>query len=228
MDNDAWRTVAVIPAYNEAASIARVVAATRPFVDQVAVVDDGSRDDTAALAREAGAHVIVQPRNAGKGAALQVGFDYAVAEGFDAAVALDADGQHDPTLIPDLAAPVRAGHADMAVGSRKTGWSRDMPMVRRVTNTFMSWLLGWIAGQPMEDTQSGYRLIHTRVLRDVRVETSRFEAESEFLLKAARHGFHIAWVPITVIYGGRPSHIRPVRDTYYFFKMLLRVLATPR
>lgn len=223
------RVVAIIPAYNEAASIAGVVRETLPFVEAVAVVDDGSRDGTADIAREAGAHVIEQPRNKGKGRALQAGADYCLAGGFDALVALDADGQHDPRSIPDLRRPVEEARADMAVGSRKAEWARHMPLVRRITNSVMSRLLSLVAGQVMEDTQSGYRLIHARVLRVVTMESSHFEAESEFLLKAARHGFRIGWVPIRAIYGGRPSHIRPFRDLIRFVRMMWRVLVgTPR
>lgn len=220
------RVVAVIPAYNEEASIARVVSATLPYVEQVVVVDDGSRDRTAAQAEEAGAHVIRQPRNGGKGAALEAGADYAIATGFDAVVALDADGQHDPKSIPALVTPLADGTADMSVGSRKRAWSTYMPLVRRLTNASMSWLLSKVAGQPMEDTQSGFRCISVAVLRNVRVQTRHFEAESEFLLQAARAGWRIAWVPIVAIYGAdvRPSHIHPLRDAYRFLKMLLRVL----
>jgi len=222
--------VAIIPAYNEAKSIAQVVAATLPHVEQVVVVDDGSKDDTAALAREAGAHTLVQPCNAGKGAALQAGTDYALQAGFDALVALDADGQHDPNSIPALIEPVTAGSADMSVGSRKREWSKHMPWVRRMTNDLMSRFLSWVAGQPMEDTQSGYRCISVKVLRGVHVETTHFEAESEFLLRAARAGFRIAWVPIKSIYGSdmRPSHIHPVRDALRFLKMLVRIMREHR
>lgn len=223
------RVLAIIPAYNEAASIAAVVASTAPYVEQVVVVDDGSRDNTAAIAGKAGAHVLRQARNGGKGAALQAGADYAIAAGVDAIVALDADGQHDPQSIPALIAPLAVGAADMSVGSRKQAWSSHMPLVRRLTNAFMSWLLSRVAGQPMEDTQSGFRCISIPVLRDIRVQTRHFEAESEFLLKAARAGWRIAWVPIRAIYGDglRPSHIRPARDTMRFLRMLVRTLRTP-
>jgi glycosyltransferase involved in cell wall biosynthesis len=218
------RLLALIPAYNEAASIARLVEATRPYVEAVLVVDDGSRDATAELARQAGATVLVQPVNGGKGAALQRGFDYCLEQGFEAVVTLDADGQHDPALIPALVAPLAEGTADLVVGSRRQLWDRHMPLVRRLTNAFMSWLLSRVAGQRLEDTQSGYRVLHARVLRQVRPRTSRFEAESEFLLVAARRGFRIAWVPISVIYGGRPSHVRPLADGLRFARMLVRVL----
>lgn len=224
------RVVAIIPAYNEAASIARVVEATLPYVEQVVVVDDGSLDDTARLARQAGAHALVQRQNMGKGAALQAGMDYAEHGGFDAIVALDADGQHDPRSIPALIRPVAEGSADMSVGSRKAQWSTRMPWIRRMTNDLMSRFLSWIAGQPMEDTQSGYRCISLSVLRGVHVQTRHFEAESEFLLRAARAGFRIAWVPIQAIYGEqfRPSHIHPVRDTLRFLKMIVRILHEQR
>lgn len=218
------RVVAIIPAYNEAASIYGVVEETRKYVDDVVVVDDGSGDNTSAVAEQAGARTLRQPRNMGKGKALQAGMDHAVLSEYDAAIFLDADGQHDPTSIPSLRDPLDRGVADMAVGSRKAEWATRMPLPNRLTNKFMSWLLSLVAGQPMEDTQCGYRIIHTRVLRTVRMDSSHFEAESEFLLKAARHGFRIAWVPIRSIYGLRPTHIRPLRDSILFFKMLVRVL----
>ena len=223
---DRLRLVAIIPAYNEAASIARVVEATLPFVDQVVVVDDGSHDDTVERAARAGAFVLKQKVNSGKGAALEVGFAYAVHGGYDAMVTLDADGQHDPTRIPDLCTPIAAGAADMSVGSRKREWARRMPVLRRVTNAMMSWLLSAVAGQPMEDTQSGFRCIGVRVARSVRVRARHFEAESEFLIRAARVGFRIAWVPIPAIYGAdfRPSHIRPARDFVRFLRMMTRIL----
>ncbi len=220
------RLIAVIPAYNESASIARVVDLCKPYVDRVVVIDDGSKDNTAEVATRAGATVVSQPRNMGKGAALQAGMDYTVREGFDAAVFLDADGQHEPTSIPDLRRPVENGSADMAVGSRKHEWDSKMPLANRLTNLCMSWFLSFIARQPMEDTQNGYRLITARVMQTVRMETSRFEAESEFLLKAARRGYRIAWVPIRTIYGLRPSHIRPFRDSLRFFRMICRVLSS--
>lgn len=221
------KVLALIPAYNEEASIAGVVQATLGRVDQVVVVDDGSRDATSERAREAGALVLRQASNGGKGAALQAGSHYAIEHGYDVVVTLDADGQHDPESIPDLLEPLRLGAADMAVGSRKTQWSRHMPILRRITNAWMSWFLSQLAGQPMEDTQSGFRAISTAVLRTVHVDSNHFEAESEFLLVAARLRYRISWVPIRVIYGLRPSHIHPVRDTLRFALMMARVLLAP-
>jgi glycosyltransferase involved in cell wall biosynthesis len=222
------KVLALIPAYNEETSISGVVEASRGYVDCVVVVDDGSRDQTAARAEQAGATVLRQAINGGKGAALAAGSRYAIEQGYDVAVTLDADGQHDPQSIPDLLEPLRLGQADMAVGSRKTQWSKHMPVVRRITNAWMSWFLSLLAGQPMEDTQSGYRAISTEVLRHVQVDSTHFEAESEFLLVAARLRYRIAWVPIRVIYGLRPSHIHPIRDTVRFAVMMARVLLVPR
>lgn len=217
---------AIIPAYNEAQRIAPVIQRTLPYVSRVVVVNDGSKDETARVSREAGAVVVDQPHNQGKGAALQAGFDYSVREGADAVVTLDADGQHRPEDIPRLMAPLSDVGVSAVVGSRKAQVER-MPFVRRMTNLFMSWLLSQVAGQTMEDTQSGYRVYRTAVIKDLTVQSSRFEAESEVLLRAARKGHRFAWVPIEAIYEeGRKSHIHPLRDTIRFFAMLFRVVRT--
>ncbi|MHB2017099.1 MAG: glycosyltransferase family 2 protein [Candidatus Xenobia bacterium] len=221
------RVFAIIPAYNEDKRVAQVVARTRPMVERVVVVDDGSKDRTAEVARAAGADVVVQPQNAGKGAALNAGFDYCVQEGADAVVTLDADLQHLPEDIPKFVSALEHG-ADVAVGSRAQDLKR-MPPLRRATNVVMSVLLSWIAGQRMEDTQSGYRIYRSEVVRQVRCTSNRFEAESEVLLRASRRGFKLAWVPIEAIYlEGRQSHIHPVRDTFRFIAFLFRMAREPR
>lgn len=221
---NAVKTLALIPAYNESASIGKVIEATRAYLPDLLVVDDGSQDNTAEVARAAGAEVLVQNPNQGKGAALQAGMDYAVGAGYDAVVTLDADGQHDPAVIPGLLAPLEQGRARISVGSRMGEWNQKMPLIRRLTNGFMSWFLSKICGQKMEDTQSGFRAIHADVMRSIRLQGRRFDAESEFLIKAARQGHPIAWVPMPTIYGGRPSHINPIRDSLRWIRMLYRVL----
>ncbi|HEY4000434.1 MAG TPA: glycosyltransferase family 2 protein [Candidatus Xenobia bacterium] len=217
------RVFAIIPAYNEAARIAPVIAGTRPFVETVLVVNDGSKDDTEKVAGEAGATVLNQPRNMGKGAALQAGFDWCMAQGAEAIATLDADGQHRPEDIPRLLEPLQDPAVGGVVGSRRAESSR-MPFIRRMTNYFTSWLLSQVAGQRMEDTQSGYRVYRPQLLRECLVASVRFEAESEVLIRAARRGWRIAWVPIEAIYlEGRVSHIHPIRDSIRFFQMVWRV-----
>ena len=212
---------AIVPAYREAGRIGEVVKGIRRHCERVIVIDDGSPDETAAEARAAGATVLVHEHNRGKGAALQTGFAFAREQGLDFVVTLDADGQHDPSQIPDFITAHRAGGAPVIVGNRMSD-PRTMPLVRRLTNRFMSGLLSRRMGQRVHDTQNGYRLYATDVLEHVRAESSGFAAESEVLLNLAAAGVRIGEVPVTIIYGDEKSKIRPVRDTIRFFRMLKR------
>jgi glycosyltransferase involved in cell wall biosynthesis len=217
------RVCAVIPARDAADTVGPVVRGLRATLPEatILVVDDGSSDETGARAREAGALVLRHTLNQGKGAALQTGFDEAVRLGADAALALDADGQHDPAWAPRLLAGLES--ADLVVGSRLQ--SREgMPWLRRVTNDVTSWWVSRLARTLIEDSQSGYRAIRAPVLRRVRPEARRFEYESEFLVAAARAGFRIAAVGIPTLYNAPGSHIRPVRDTVRFVRFVLRHL----
>ena len=213
---------AVIPAYNEAARVAPVVRGVLERGVTPLVVDDGSADDTSAVATDAGATVLRLPENRGKGVALKTAFGWAVERGLDAVVTMDADGQHDPAELPKFLRQAERKRADIVVGSRM-GDVRTMPFVRLMTNFWMSALLSHVAGVRMPDTQSGYRLIRTRVLRTVRLVSDRYDMESELLVRAARLGFRITDVPIRTIYSGGPSSIRPGVDTLRFLRLLLRL-----
>jgi glycosyltransferase involved in cell wall biosynthesis len=186
---------------------------------EVIVVDDGSSDATGERAREAGARVVRHKVNQGKGASLQTGFDAAVAAGADAVVALDADGQHDPAYAPGLLAAL--GGADIVVGSRNADRT-GMPWLRRATNDVTSWWVSRLAGQRIEDSQSGFRAIQAGVLRVIRPESRRFDYESEFLVAAARAGFRVGAAPIPTLYNAPGSHIHPFRDTIRFVRFVLR------
>ncbi len=215
----AGEIIALIPAYNEARYIADVVKAALQYVP-VVVVDDGSSDGTGATAALAGAKVIVHNTNQGKGKALNTGFEYAVARRVDAAITLDADGQHNPTEIPTFIAAFRAGQGDVIIGQRTFA---QMPGKSRFGNTVGTWLLTRAMGRPIPDNQSGYRLLGRRVMETVRPDTTRFEAEVELLLRAQLAGFRLAWVPIQTIYNDKKSHFRPIRDSALFLKMVWRI-----
>ena len=217
------RVFAVIPARDAAATVGAVVAGLRGAMAgiEVIVVDDGSADATVEAARSAGAFVVRHPENRGKGAALETGFDEALARGADAVLALDADGQHDVSAAPLLLAAL-AG-ADLAIGSRERDRA-GMPWLRRVTNDVTTWWVSRLAGQRIEDTQSGYRAIRAGVLRAVRPRSRRFEYESEFLIGAARAGFRIVPVPVPTLYNAPGSHIHPLVDTLRFIRLILRHL----
>jgi glycosyltransferase involved in cell wall biosynthesis len=218
------KVMAVIPAKDAASTVAAVVTGLRAVVPdlEVIVVDDGSSDATGDAAATAGARVVRHAENQGKGAALQSGFDAAVAAGADAVLALDADGQHDPRSAPGLLAALNG--ADVVVGSRNAE-RRAMPWLRRATNDVTSWWVSRLAGQRIEDSQSGYRAIAAPVLRAVRPESRRFEYESEFLVAAARAGFKIGSAPIPTLYNAPGSHIHPFRDTIRFVRFVFRHLA---
>ena len=215
------RICAIIPAFNEAARIAPVIQATRRHVGTVLVVDDGSADETSSAARAAGAEVVRLEPNRGKGAALEAGFEWARAGGFEVCVTLDADGQHDPADIPGLLGAYERGQPAMVVGSRMSD-VKAMPLVRKCTNWFMSWLLSRLMGQWVPDTQCGFRLIRCDALAGLKVESPRFAAESEILLELAGRGHRIASAPVRTIYGDEKSKIHPMRDTLRFFSMVQR------
>lgn len=217
------KTMAIIPAKDAASTVGDVVRGVLSAVPglDVIVVDDGSADATGARAREAGARVLRHDVNQGKGAALQTGFDAALEAGADAVVALDADGQHDPTFAPKLLAALDG--ADVVVGSRNADRT-GMPWLRKATNDVTSWWVSRLAGQRIEDSQSGYRAIKAPVLRAIRPQSRRFEFESEFLVAAARAGFRIGAAPIPTLYNAPGSHIHPVRDTIRFIRFVLRHL----
>ena len=217
-DPEVW---ALIPAYNAEAFIGAVVEEVRPLVDRVLVVDDGSSDATAGRAEAAGAQVLRHDHNQGKGAALATGFEQALREAAGLVITLDADGQHAPGDIPRFLEAYRRTGIPVWIGNRMTDRS-TMPLVRRCTNRLMSALISRSIGQPVPDTQCGYRLFHRDVLPLLRGVSPHYEAESEVLFQLSAHGVRIGSVPVATIYGDEVSAIRPVRDTLRFLRMWRR------
>ncbi len=215
----------VIPAFNEERTIGTLVRQVRAGGHDVTVADDGSSDATVSQARCAGAEVLVSAVNRGKGAALARGFAHCLRRGYDAAITMDGDGQHAPEDVPFFVRAAQAPHTDILVGNRMHD-SGTMPLVRYCTNMFMSWLISLLAGQQIPDTQCGFRLIKRRVLESISLRSSKFEVESEMLVKAARAGFSIVSVPVTTIYSGEDSSIRPFRDTLRFIRFFFKALWT--
>jgi glycosyltransferase involved in cell wall biosynthesis len=211
--------VALIPGHNEEPRIAAVVDVARTLLP-VIVVDDGSTDGTAAAARNAGATVIEQRPNQGKGAALRAGFRRALADGTEAILTLDADGQHDPAEIPAfLAAWDSPGRRpDLVIGRRNF---RAMPPIRRLSNTVGGRAFSWAVGRDIPDNQSGYRLV-SRALAEAMLASDEhgFAFEVEQITTCIRMGGSIAWVPIRTIYAGAPSHIRPIAHLREFIRIV--------
>jgi glycosyltransferase involved in cell wall biosynthesis len=218
------RIVALIPAHDEAPRVGAVATVALRYLP-VLVVDDGSRDDTAEVAAAAGARVIRQSPNQGKGAALRAGFRAAIDEGAEAVVTLDADGQHDPAELPAfLGAYARRTLAglptELIIGRRDF---RRMPPVRRLSNWLGTLAVSRAVGRRIDDNQSGYRLVGRRLMRATldSVE-SGFAFEVEMIAICVREGWDIDWVPIRTIYGDEKSHIRPVQHLREFLAVTRR------
>ena len=203
---------ALIPAYNEADTIAEVVAGLRPVVDGITVVDDGSKDAKGELARAAGAEVIRQPGKSGKGNAVRAGLEAVLAGRCTHVLLIDGDLQHRPDEAPRLIETARATGADLVIGERQ--FNRDaMPASRYHANRIGSRALSAFVGVPVGDTQCGYRLFAAGALRGLPLTARGYEIETEMLVKVRRRGGKIASAPISAVYNGRPSKLRPIRDT---------------
>jgi glycosyltransferase involved in cell wall biosynthesis len=202
---------------NEKNAIGPIVAAVRQHVPTVFVVDDGSSDETASVARAHGAEVIVHPRSLGKGAALQTGWRHAQANGFRWALTLDGDGQHSPDDIPGFFRCVDRSGTELVVGNRMEQPGR-MPGIRRFVNRWMSGKISRLTGRHLPDSQCGFRLMSLAAWSALSISTMHFEIESDVLLAFARAGLGIRFTPIQVIYKAEQSKIHPVRDTIRWFR----------
>jgi glycosyltransferase involved in cell wall biosynthesis len=205
---------AVIPAFNESGRIASVVAGAREHTGAAVVVDDGSTDGTAEIAEASGAICLRHQRNQGKGAAVRTGISYALERDFSHVLFLDGDGQHSPADIPLLIEAARATGADMVIGARTFDRAR-MPLARYCSNRLGSVIASWLAGQQIRDSQSGFRLVRTDLLRLLHLRAQKYEIEMEILLKLSRAGGRIEHVPVETVYedGRARSKMKPVRDT---------------
>ena len=208
--------IAVIPAYQAASTLDTVVRQTLEHLP-VLVVDDGSTDGTSAVADLAGAEVLRQEPNQGKGAALRRGFAHALEGGAEAVLTLDADGQHDPACAPDFLTAWRERGAPLIIGRRDFS---QMPLSRRVANNLGTQTFSWAVGRHIDDNQSGYRLIAKPLLPHLLgSEEAGFEFEVEMITDAIRAGLTIDWVPIPTIYEDAVSHISPVSHVSNFLRV---------
>lgn len=221
------KVVVIIPVYNERRFIQTVVQQVRARGWDVIVVDDCSTDDSASLARAAGARVLQHEVNLGQGDAVTTGVEHAFANGYDCSVLMDGDCQHDPAEIARLVNAARDGSVDLVLGSRMRN-AENMPWLRALTNNSVSLLVSLAAGTRITDAQSGFRLIKKRVWGAFPMRASRFDFHPEFLIRAGRMGFNIVEVPITTIYGDEVSHVNKFTDTYRFIKLFMRSLFFPR
>ena len=212
-------TAALIPAFNCAGTIGRVVASTRRHVPAVLVVDDGSTDGTLEEARLAGARIVVHACNAGKAAALRSGLAVLLGEDHSHILMLDGDGQHDPDDIPAMLAA--AADAEFVLGNRL--WNPDaIPGRRRWTNVIGTRALSLMTGLPVEDSQCGYRIVAACLLRRMALMARGYAVDTELLVRAGKLGASFAHVPVRVIYDGARSHYRPLHDTVHIVASSMR------
>lgn len=211
---------AIIPAYLEEKHIGDVVTRTIEQLDNVLVVDDGSSDATAANARAAGAELIVHERNLGKGDSIKTGLRYWLDRGFQHVVILDGDGQHLPEEISRFIAAAPGG-AELLVGTRMND-VRQMPLVRRLVNRYMSRKISRLCGQDIPDTQCGFRMLSAAVIPDLLMGSERFDYETEMLIVVSRKGCRIGAVPVSTVYSDEVSSIHPMQDSIRFFKLMRR------
>jgi glycosyltransferase involved in cell wall biosynthesis len=207
------RIVVIIPAWNEADRIGPIVEQAASHLE-VVVIDDGSEDATALVASQAGASIVRHDANQGKGVALMTGFTQVFSQGFQAAITIDADGQHDPTEIPAFCQGFADGIGDLIIGQRDF---RKMPFIRGFSNSFGSWLLTRVLGTSILDNQSGYRLYTKRLLDAIEPTAEGFEFEVEVIFQAVVKGFRLGWIPIRTIYDiDKVSYFHPLHDSLKF------------
>jgi glycosyltransferase involved in cell wall biosynthesis len=206
------RVHALIPAFNEAGTIAQVVGGVSPHVAAICVVDDGSIDGTAEAARRAGADVMANPGKRGKGAAIRAGLSRVLARDCTHVLLIDGDLQHLPEEAPLLIAEAEKTGADVVLGERRFD-RLAMPASRFHANRIGSLALSRFMGVAIRDTQCGFRLFKADALRGLRLRARGYDIETEMLVKLKRRGGRIARVPVTAVYTGQRSKLRPVRDT---------------
>lgn len=226
------RACAVIPAYEAARSVGEVVRETLavwPVAGGVFVVDDGSRDDTAEVARSAGAHVLRHAGNRGKGAALRTGMEHALRAGFDVAVSIDADGQHPPAEARRLL-EVDPDPAVLVLGVRDL-IGAGAPRANQASNRISNFWLSLFAGRPLADTQCGLRRYPIERALGLEPRDDGYAFEAEIILRAVAGGVRIVEAPVRVIYppeGERLTHFDSVRDPARIIARVLKTLALTR
>jgi glycosyltransferase involved in cell wall biosynthesis len=218
------RYAVVIPAYNEASTIREVAIGALEQVGAVIVVDDGSVDGTAGALAGLPVLLLRNSANCGKAASLVRGMEAALAAGVDAVISLDGDGQHAPRDIPKLIEAYEGDPDALVIGARLLERG-NIPRERYLANRFANFWIAWAAGQPIADSQSGFRLYPAALLRSVRPRCDRaasFVFESEIVIDAGRRGIKLVAVPVQARYAPqrRRSHFRPIVDIARIVRMV--------
>jgi glycosyltransferase involved in cell wall biosynthesis len=224
---DDLERIAIVPALNEEETVGRVIDEIRAFDPgfDIVVVDDGSVDRTAGVAADRGAFVLRLPFNLGIGGAMQTGYRFAFERGYDIAVQIDGDGQHDPQQLPAILAPVLAGEADLCVGSRFTGNSEfRSSFTRRLGIKIFAAVVSAVVRQKVTDTTSGFRSVHRRGIALFAADYPHDYPEVEATVMSVKHKLRLREVPVAMrARGGGASSITALRSVYYMTKVLLAI-----
>jgi glycosyltransferase involved in cell wall biosynthesis len=215
----------LIPAYNAVETIGSILEKVQSLGLDTVVVDDGSIDETEKIVVKHETHLLKHSRNLGKGAALRTGFQYILQKDYQIVITLDADGQHDPSEVTFLLNVFQSVNPDLLIASRAGEFGR-MTFLRRFWNRLGVKAVARLCHSDITDSQSGFRLIRTEILREISLTTTGFEMELELLIKACKRGFGVLSIPINVtrVDGTHSSHFRPVTDTWLVCKLFLRSL----
>lgn len=209
----------IIPAYNEEYHIATVIEMSLKRLPTL-VIDDGSQDNTASVAKDKGAILFTQVKNQGKGAALKRGFSEALNLGFEYAITIDADGQHDANEVPKFQDLFFLEKTDLIIGYRDFS---KMPFTRRMANSIGGSAFSWAMGMKILDNQSGFRLLSKRLMQAVlNSQETGFEFEVDVIVNCLQNNYSLGWVPIDTIYGNEKSHIQPIKHVTNFFRVVLQ------
>jgi len=221
------KRIAIVPALNEEETVGRVIGEIRAFDAgfDIVVVDDGSVDRTAGVAADRGAYVVRLPFNLGIGGAVQTGYRFAFEHGYDIAVQIDGDGQHDPSQLPKILAPLLAGEADLCVGSRFTGDGQfRSSFARRVGIKIFARLVSLVVRQRVTDTTSGFRAVNRRGIALFAADYPHDYPEVEATVMCVKHKLRLKEVPVEMRErGAGASSITALRSVYYMTKVLLAI-----
>lgn len=216
------RILATIPCLNEEISIGTVVLQTKCYANDVLVVDDGSHDNTAKVAADAGATVISHPRNLGKAAGVMTAVRYAKEHDYDIIILLDGDGQHRPEEIPAIVEPVLKDEADMVIGSRFLGGNGSIPLYRRLGQTFLTLLTNATSAHSTTDSQSGFRALSRRAMEGLTSDSEGYSIESDMISQLSKQGLKIQEAPITAVYDVPHKHKK--NPFYHGYDLVARIV----
>lgn len=214
--------VVLMPVYNSADHLKILIDKITQLGIKIIIVDDGSTDRSAEIALESKVEVLRHDTNKGKGAAIRTGLEHIRDLDYDLVIIMDSDAQHKPEEINNFISRYNQTMTPVIIGNRMTD-TEQMPLLRKLTNKFMSGVISKICRQNIPDSQCGFRLIKKNVFDNIHLKSSNYEIESEMLIKASREGYKIDSIPISTVYREEKSYINPFIDTFRFIRLLFNV-----